>query len=619
VTKSRGRPRKERPPKPSREERHARKFLRDPDRLAVVLVDALLKLERGTARACVRVVAAVTKRNEATLRAKQSRRCRSADERHWREQYAELLASAIRDRFLEAAEIVPAGADFAAGGGLKAEGWHHIERRPDVEDEEPESAPARPAKSNPELARRRELGRRFPCTLQHLRDLVQQYYDTHGGAVFVLREEGTALPWRYPQNDRHWFAHAKEVRRHRRPIPALGGAEVRVPVGPPSGARYDDQLRALHAKETRVASGKRWVLTFPIPKFNPPSPPAGVITKIPPWKTGDGWHIVDVRPSAPAHRIVPVFGPYRALDETATRHISGIARRNDCRDGPLGGTTRGGAWSLRPRAVVEILHFESWGMCTTRPVRQAPPRDHQWLTMRYGWNSLAFAEDVAREVEGRLVGHGSRENDEWIATVERGLSRGSANEWIKRIAKRIARTWGLPLPWWVNGTKYMQHVDIDDLKQQGWLGLLETKRTYDPSHGPVSKSYVVKFIEAEIWELLRLSSSAMSVPKNFKAYRDYLDSGKFPRLVHLDEVPDARDQDPDDSVDSLHEKVAGPDAVPTSALAERTSAWDHLDAREREVVQLRARLSAKQVAVRMHIDKATVHRILAGAIEKLSA
>jgi hypothetical protein len=55
----RGRPRKPRPPPPSREEKRWRKFLQDPDRYAVALLDALLALEAGSERACAMAVVAM--------------------------------------------------------------------------------------------------------------------------------------------------------------------------------------------------------------------------------------------------------------------------------------------------------------------------------------------------------------------------------------------------------------------------------------------------------------------------------------------------------------------------------------------------------------------------------
>lgn len=54
-----GRPRKPRPPPPSREQKLARKFLHDPDRFGVALLDAMLALEMGSERACATATAAI--------------------------------------------------------------------------------------------------------------------------------------------------------------------------------------------------------------------------------------------------------------------------------------------------------------------------------------------------------------------------------------------------------------------------------------------------------------------------------------------------------------------------------------------------------------------------------
>ena len=135
-----GRPRKPRPPKPSREEKLARKFLRDPDRFAVAMLDAMLALELGTERDCALAIAmllvgvegdpprdsgkmlvtnwersrtvrgstAATPEGRATtLRGKQDR-CRSAVEGAWRSHMASafMLAIGARDREMVKAAVV---------------------------------------------------------------------------------------------------------------------------------------------------------------------------------------------------------------------------------------------------------------------------------------------------------------------------------------------------------------------------------------------------------------------------------------------------------------------------------------------------------------------------------
>ena len=58
-----GRPRKPRPPPPSHEQKLARKFLKDPDRYGVALLDAMLALEMGSERACAMGIAAMAGRH----------------------------------------------------------------------------------------------------------------------------------------------------------------------------------------------------------------------------------------------------------------------------------------------------------------------------------------------------------------------------------------------------------------------------------------------------------------------------------------------------------------------------------------------------------------------------
>ena len=145
-----GRPRKPRPPPPSHEQKLAQKFLRDGDRYAVALLDAMLALEMGSERACAmgiaawqvgieadtpraradgRVVtsweryrtqmgslAATLRGKESTLRVKQ-RRARSAEEGAWRTAMASAFMLVLGARDPEAAKsAIIARAEFVGEG-----------------------------------------------------------------------------------------------------------------------------------------------------------------------------------------------------------------------------------------------------------------------------------------------------------------------------------------------------------------------------------------------------------------------------------------------------------------------------------------------------------------------
>ena len=133
-----GRPCKPRPPPLSREQKLARKFLKDADRYGVALLDAMLALEIGTERACAmgitvwqvgieraprrsragRVVtnwesgrtkkgarAATLEGRAATLRVKQGR-IRSAEEGRWRAAMASAFMLVLGARDTEAGKTV---------------------------------------------------------------------------------------------------------------------------------------------------------------------------------------------------------------------------------------------------------------------------------------------------------------------------------------------------------------------------------------------------------------------------------------------------------------------------------------------------------------------------------
>lgn len=116
-----GRPRKPRPPRRAHAGRPPQNFVRDdPDRYAVALDDALLAFELASERACASALAAqllaVLKTRKptpttgleglaVTLRSKQ-RRCRSAEEGHWRAVMASCFMLVLGARNQEAVRLV---------------------------------------------------------------------------------------------------------------------------------------------------------------------------------------------------------------------------------------------------------------------------------------------------------------------------------------------------------------------------------------------------------------------------------------------------------------------------------------------------------------------------------
>jgi RNA polymerase sigma factor (sigma-70 family) len=514
-------------------------------------------------------------------------------------------------------------------------------------------------------ARRRELGLRFPITTKELRSLVRQ--DNRGGAL-VLRKEGVGLPWKHPKGgsfigaDTSFFAYAKDVCRD----------------GP-----------------------MRWILTFPLPtKFDPPSPPAGVITEIEPWKIHeDGWVLVEMRPSAPAPRGVSIYGhrplgdhlvvmsltrwmvevePYwfesrwpepdepvayvieekdverlggRVLDGTATRHppsppkrIPGIASRVNYCNSALGSDPE----------VVESLHFEPWPMCLHHRALAAGIRGDGFVMFTRGvydflvirrrpwfvywqppWDhhhDLSVSVERVREFRARLA--------EWMSSV--GGPREEQHEgWIVAIARKIARRWGVPPTRIISvGSKELVTANcLNDLIQEGWIGLIAAKQNYDSRTAPF-KNYAAKFVAGAMWQFLRWNSSLLTVPKNYRDYQRYQESGAFPRIIHLDEEPETEEE-----ASSLHEIVGGgtshtrygprgarsyyPPEVPAEpslvqilmdaggiekveALARRL-----LRGRELDVLLLRLRFKVEQVASQLGIGLATVYRDLTSAATKI--
>ncbi len=60
-------------------------------------------------------------------------------------------------------------------------------------------------------------------------------------------------------------------------------------------------------------------------------------------------------------------------------------------------------------------------------------------------------------------------------------------------------------------------VELDDLRQQGMLGLLEALEVFDPSKGKAIFSFVFKYIDGSIKHYLRDKASIIRHPRWFKA------------------------------------------------------------------------------------------------------
>jgi RNA polymerase sigma factor (sigma-70 family) len=330
----------------------------------------------------------------------------------------------------------------------------------------------------------------------------------------------------------------------------------------------------------------------------------------------------------------------RVLGRAATRHppsppkrIPGIASRINYCDPALGSDPE----------VVESLHFEPWPMCLHHRALAAGIRGDGFVMLTRGvydfpvikrrpwfvyWQPPSW-DHHHREFRARLAVGGPREEQH--------------EGWIVAIARKIARRWGVPPTTIinVNGKERIKANCVEDLVQEGWIGLIAAKRNYDSKTAPF-KNYAAKFVAGAMWQFLRWNSSLLTVPKNYRDYQRYQESGAFRRMIHLDaEVePEA-----DGESIPLHELVAAgtshirhgprgarsyyPPEVPAEpslvqilmdaggienveALARRL-----LQGRERDVLLLRLRYKAEQVASQLGIGLATVYRDLTSAATKI--
>jgi RNA polymerase sigma factor (sigma-70 family) len=504
--------------------------------------------------------------------------------------------------------------------------------------------------------RRRELGRKFPSTTKELRALVRQ--DNRGGAL-VLRKEGVGLPWKHPKGgnfvgaDTSFFTRAKDVCRD----------------GP-----------------------MRWILTFPLPKFDPPSPPAGDVPECPTISRTEfpGEYKTERPKEGVGTKVVPICGrrgplgdpvvvsmtsrwmvevePHRfesrwsepdepwayvieeplierlgsrVLGRAATRHpqsppkrIPGIAAHINYCVAPLGSDPED----------VELLHFEPWPMCLHHRALAAGIRGEGFVMLTRG--TYDFPTIKRRPLS--VYWQAPWDHHHHLSSGNPGSSVGGPREeqhegWIVGIARKIARRWGVPPTRIISvGSKELVTANcLNDLIQEGWIGLIAAKRNYDSKTAPF-KNYAAKFVAGAMWQFLRWNSSLLTVPKNYRDYQRYQESGAFPRMIHLDaEVePEA-----DGESIPLHELVAagtshiryGPRGArsyyPPQVPAEPSLVQILMDAggiervevlatrllqgRELDVLLLRLRFKAEQVASHLGIGLATVYRDLTSAVRKI--
>jgi RNA polymerase sigma-B factor len=176
--------------------------------------------------------------------------------------------------------------------------------------------------------------------------------------------------------------------------------------------------------------------------------------------------------------------------------------------------------------------------------------------------------------------------------------------------------------------------DVDDLVQEGVIGLLKAIRRFDPRRGVPFPAYASTVVDGEIRHHLRDRSSCLRLPEPLQTLRARLrvladearaETGGEPDLGELAADAGVTDEEAAEAATAgvvpLESDVPAPESelVGTEARADLDSRLACLDRREREVVYLRffADLTQAEIAARLGISQMHVSRILRAALETM--
>jgi RNA polymerase sigma-B factor len=176
--------------------------------------------------------------------------------------------------------------------------------------------------------------------------------------------------------------------------------------------------------------------------------------------------------------------------------------------------------------------------------------------------------------------------------------------------------------------------DVDDLFQEGVIGLLKALRRFDPERGVPFGAYAAIVVEGEIRHHLRDRSSCLRLPEPLQELRARLRvladeararTGTEPELAALAAdagvCEDAAVEAATAGVVPLESDVPAPEAElrRTEARADLDGRLASLDRRAREVVYLRffADLTQAEIAARLGVSQMHVSRILRDALETM--
>ena len=100
----------------------------------------------------------------------------------------------------------------------------------------------------------------------------------------------------------------------------------------------------------------------------------------------------------------------------------------------------------------------------------------------------------------------------------------------------------LPLVRYITARFAREDTDMDDLFQEGYIGLIKALESYDPERGTKLSTYAVPFILGEIRSFLRRHGHLIKVSRSFHEHRKQLHEKiaeleqKFERKPYIEEL-----------------------------------------------------------------------------------
>jgi RNA polymerase sigma-B factor len=192
----------------------------------------------------------------------------------------------------------------------------------------------------------------------------------------------------------------------------------------------------------------------------------------------------------------------------------------------------------------------------------------------------------------------------------------------------------LGLVWRIARRTAVRDDQLDDLVQEGVVGLLKAIRRFEPRRGTPFSAYAFTLVAGEISHHLRDRSSTLRLPEPVRELRGLLrrladearaETGHEPDIAELAALAGVSDEAVSEAVTAavvpleVDLPASEEELARSEGRADLEARLARLDRREREVVYLRffADLTQQEIGACLGISQMHVSRVLRGALEKM--